>query len=115
MYSCSFQISKLNNLKVIHDLFSQCLTQIFSKTSSFTKPDEVLLYFGYHIEIASKCDALRPCRPMIYRSILNLRGRNGTSILGIVLSFVIPHISMHASMNAVAPYVPLKIPLYFRP
>jgi hypothetical protein len=26
IYSCSFHISKLNNLKVIHDLYSQCLT-----------------------------------------------------------------------------------------
>jgi hypothetical protein len=32
--SCSFHISKFNNLKVIHDLYSQCLAQILSKTSS---------------------------------------------------------------------------------
>jgi hypothetical protein len=28
-----FHISKLNNLKVIHDLCSQCLTQALSKTT----------------------------------------------------------------------------------
>jgi hypothetical protein len=36
-----FHISKLNNLKVIHDLYSQCLTQTLSKTTSITKPDGV--------------------------------------------------------------------------
>jgi hypothetical protein len=41
IYSCSFHISKLNNLIVIHDLYSQYLTQILSKTSSFTKPEGV--------------------------------------------------------------------------
>jgi hypothetical protein len=30
IYSCSFHISKLNDLKVIHNLYSQCLTQIMS-------------------------------------------------------------------------------------
>jgi hypothetical protein len=29
----SFHIFKLNNLKVIHDLYSQCLTETFSKTT----------------------------------------------------------------------------------
>ena len=29
-------ILKLNNLKVIHDLYSQCLTQILSKTTFFS-------------------------------------------------------------------------------
>jgi hypothetical protein len=42
IYSCSFHISKLNDLKVIHDLYSQCLTQIMSKTTSFTKPEGVV-------------------------------------------------------------------------
>jgi hypothetical protein len=42
IYSCSFHISKLNDLKVIHDLYSQYLTQIMSKTTSFTKPEGVL-------------------------------------------------------------------------
>jgi hypothetical protein len=41
IYLCSFHISKLNDLKVIHDLYSQCLTQIMSKTTSFTKPEGV--------------------------------------------------------------------------
>jgi hypothetical protein len=36
-----FRISKLNNLKVIHDLYSQCLTQILSKTSSNTNMEGV--------------------------------------------------------------------------
>jgi hypothetical protein len=39
IYSCSFHISKLNDLKVIHDLYSQCLTQTLSKMTSFTKPE----------------------------------------------------------------------------
>jgi hypothetical protein len=34
-------ISILNDLKVIHDLYSQCLTQIMSKTTSFTKLEGV--------------------------------------------------------------------------
>jgi hypothetical protein len=38
---CSFHISKLNDLKVIHDLYSHYLTQIISKTTSFTKPEGV--------------------------------------------------------------------------
>jgi hypothetical protein len=29
-------------LKVIHDLYSKCLAQILSKTSSFTKPEGVM-------------------------------------------------------------------------
>jgi hypothetical protein len=37
----SFHISKLNELKVIHGLHSQCLTQILSKTTSFTEPEGV--------------------------------------------------------------------------
>ena len=35
IYSYSFHIFKLNNLKVIHDLYSQCLTQTLSKTTYF--------------------------------------------------------------------------------
>jgi len=31
----------LNNLKVIHDLYSQCLTQALSKTTSFTNMEGV--------------------------------------------------------------------------
>jgi hypothetical protein len=34
MYSCSFYISELNNLKVIHDLYSQCLTRTFRSAVS---------------------------------------------------------------------------------
>ena len=33
IYSYNFHFFKLNNLKVIHDLYSQYLTQILSKTS----------------------------------------------------------------------------------
>jgi hypothetical protein len=36
-YSCSFHISKLNDLKVTNDLYSQCLTKTLFKTTSFTK------------------------------------------------------------------------------
>jgi hypothetical protein len=35
IYSCSFHIFKLNNLKVIHDLYSRCLIEILSKTTWF--------------------------------------------------------------------------------
>jgi hypothetical protein len=54
IYSYSFLISKLNDLKVIHDLYSQCLTQILSKTTSSTKLEGVLIYLlgqsqlGFH-------------------------------------------------------------------
>lgn len=34
IYSYDFHISKLNNLKVIHNLYSQCLTQALSKMIS---------------------------------------------------------------------------------
>jgi hypothetical protein len=36
-----FHIFKLNNLKVIHDLYSQCLTQTLSKTTSNREPEGV--------------------------------------------------------------------------
>ena len=36
-----FHICKLNNLKVIDDLYSQCLTQNMSKTTSFTNTEGV--------------------------------------------------------------------------
>jgi hypothetical protein len=39
-----FTFSKLNDLKVIHNLYSQCLTQIMSKMNSFTKPEGVYYY-----------------------------------------------------------------------
>jgi hypothetical protein len=42
-YSCSLLIYKLNDLKVIYDLYSQYLTQILSKMTSFTKPVGVQL------------------------------------------------------------------------
>ena len=36
IYSYNFYFFKLNDLKIIHDLYSQCLTQILSKTSSIS-------------------------------------------------------------------------------
>jgi len=42
IYSYDFCILKLNNLKVIHDLYSQCLTQTLSKTTSFSSMDGVI-------------------------------------------------------------------------
>jgi hypothetical protein len=36
-----YYISKLNDLKVIHHLYSQYLTQILSKMTFFTKPKGV--------------------------------------------------------------------------
>jgi hypothetical protein len=35
---------KLNDLKAIHDLYSQCLTQILSKTTSNSAPEGVYRY-----------------------------------------------------------------------
>jgi hypothetical protein len=37
-----FHIFKLNDLKVIHDLYLQCLTQTLSKTTSNREPEGVL-------------------------------------------------------------------------
>jgi hypothetical protein len=45
IYWYDFHISTLNNLKVIHHLFSQYLTQILSKTTSFTEPEEVTIKY----------------------------------------------------------------------
>jgi len=45
IYSYGFYIFKLNNLKVIHDLYSQYLIQTLSKTTSFTNLEGVLLSF----------------------------------------------------------------------
>jgi len=39
--SYNFHICKLNNLKVLDNLYSQCLTQILSKTTSFTNTEGV--------------------------------------------------------------------------
>jgi hypothetical protein len=41
-----FHIFKLNDLKVIHDLYSQCLTQTLSKTTSNREPEGVGGYWG---------------------------------------------------------------------
>jgi hypothetical protein len=43
IYLYDFHISKLNNLKVIHDFYSQCLTKTLSKTTSNTKLEGVAL------------------------------------------------------------------------
>ena len=37
----NFHIYKINNLKAIDDLYSQCLTQTLSKTTSFTNTEGV--------------------------------------------------------------------------
>jgi hypothetical protein len=42
IYSYGFHISKLNNLKVIHDLYTQCLTQAMSKMTWITSMNGVL-------------------------------------------------------------------------
>ena len=41
IYSYGFCILKLKNLKVIHDLYSQCLTQTLSKTIFFSSMEGV--------------------------------------------------------------------------
>ena len=38
-----FVFLKLNNLKVIHDLYFQCLTKILSKTTFFSSMDGVFV------------------------------------------------------------------------
>ena len=45
LYPYGFQIFKLNNLKVIHDLYSQCLTQTLSKTTWITSNLYATLWF----------------------------------------------------------------------
>ena len=42
IYSYNFHFFKFNNLKVIHDLYSQCLAQILSKTTSKSYMEGVL-------------------------------------------------------------------------
>ena len=42
LFIYGFHIFKLNNLKVIHDLYSQCLTQALSKTNLFFSTEGVL-------------------------------------------------------------------------
>jgi hypothetical protein len=44
IYSYGFHISKLNNWKVIHDLYSQYLTQTSSKMTFFTGMEEVRIH-----------------------------------------------------------------------
>jgi hypothetical protein len=44
IYSYSFHICKLNNLKVSYDLYFQCLTQTLSKTTFFTGMEGVYIY-----------------------------------------------------------------------
>ena len=41
IYSYNFHICKLNNLKVIDDLYSQYLTQNMSKTTFFTNTEGI--------------------------------------------------------------------------
>jgi hypothetical protein len=43
IYSCGSHISKLNELRVVNDLYSQFLTQTMLKTTSFTQLDGVSL------------------------------------------------------------------------
>jgi hypothetical protein len=45
-YSYNFYICKLNHLKVIDDLYSQCLTQTLSKTTSKSYTEGVYMYWG---------------------------------------------------------------------
>ena len=43
LFSYGFYISKFNNLKVVHNLYSQCLTQTLSKTTFFMGMEGVLV------------------------------------------------------------------------
>ena len=49
IYSYNFHFFKPNNLKVIHDLYSQCLTQILSKTSSKFYMEGVVIFFQLYL------------------------------------------------------------------
>jgi hypothetical protein len=46
IYSYNFYICKLSNLKVIDNLYSQCLTQTLSKTTSKSDTEGICLQFG---------------------------------------------------------------------
>jgi hypothetical protein len=53
-----FHISKLKDLKVIYHLYSQCLTQILSETTSFTEPEGVMcstLFYKLLIDMVYSC------------------------------------------------------------
>ena len=67
IYSYNFHICKLNNLKVIDNLYSQCLTQILSKTSSFIVTEGVITWPLIHIHFAA-CVAQRKGPPPFLNS-----------------------------------------------
>jgi len=52
IYSYNFHISKLNNLKVIDDLYSQCLTQTLSKTTFKSYIEGVVKYLKFDLHYA---------------------------------------------------------------
>jgi hypothetical protein len=54
LYSCTFHIFNLNNVKVIYDLYSQCLTEILSKTTLFIGTEGVLVHTTTSHEIADE-------------------------------------------------------------
>ena len=55
IYSYGYHISKLNNLKVIHDLYSQCLTRVLSKTTSFLNMEGVTAWCPQCTNINYSC------------------------------------------------------------
>jgi hypothetical protein len=74
----SRDVCKLNDLKVIHDLYSQCLTQILSKTTSFNKPSaQQGGGRGPHGRLAQRRNkrAVRSKRPDLSAYTADLRGR----------------------------------------
>jgi len=56
IYSYGFYISKLSKLKVIHDLYSQCLTQTLFKTTFFIGTEGV--HFSGLMVVVLFCDAI---------------------------------------------------------
>ena len=56
IYSYGYHISKLNNLKVIHGLYSQCLTKTLSKMTSFFSIEGVLKTYEDAIKIKKTMD-----------------------------------------------------------
>jgi hypothetical protein len=54
IYSCGFHIFKLNNLKVIHDLYSQHLTQTLSKMTFFINLERVFNDYNIVVPLARR-------------------------------------------------------------
>ena len=61
IYSYNFHFFKPNNLKVIHDLYSQYLTQTLSKTTSKSYMEGVFSNFSSKFYFKPFCSNIFPC------------------------------------------------------